>query len=232
MPPKTPKKTPKKPKDTPRKRTRSNTVEDELEHTDDPEKIRDKQKNKKGGKPKEVPKDKTNEDNIVPPDEEVEEVEEEVQEENNEEEPVPNNKDMVLPSGEWCMPDLKNTTMSQVLKDGRDDLGDNTGRILFQFEKLEQYTGYDHYLVCPFSGNIDIYDTVNMTCIPIAIKASKEPKLNSVVKAEVTKASQEHRQRSWENMALSGEDLPVSPVDTPLTTTQLANIMIAFEGLC
>ena len=84
-------------------------------------------------------------------------------------EPVPNNKEMVLPSGEWYMPDLKNTTMSQVLKDVRDYLEDNTGKILFQFEKLEQYTGYEYYLVCPFTGNIDLYDTVNKTCIPIAI---------------------------------------------------------------
>ena len=159
-------------------------------------------------------------------------MEEEVQEENNDEEPVPNNKEMVLPSGEWYMPDLKNTTMSQVFKDSRDYLGDNTGRILFQFEKLEQYTGYNHYLVCPFSGNIDIYDTANMTCIPIAIKASKEPKLNSIIIAEVTKASQDQRQRSWENIEIPRGDLLVAPVDTPLTTTQLANIMTAFEGLC
>ena len=50
--------------------------------------------------------------------------------------------------------------------------------------------------------------------------------------AEVTKASQGERQRLWENKVIPGEDLPVTPVDTPLTTTQLANIMTAFEGLC
>ena len=71
-----------------------------------------------------------------------------------------------------------------------------------------------------------------MKCIPLAIYASKQPKLNSVIIAEVTKASQEQKQRLWENMDLPGEDLPVAPVDTPLTTAQLADIMTAFKGLC
>ena len=181
--------------------------EDELEHTDDPEKIGENKK-KKEVKPKEVPRDNTNEDTTEPPNEEVEEVEEEeVQEEL---EPVPNNKDMVLPSREWYMPDLKNTTMSQVLKDGRDYLEDNTGKMLFRFEKLEQYTGYEYYLICPFTGKVDLYDTANKTCIPIDIQASKEPKPNSVVIAEVTKVSQEQRQRSWENKVIPREDLPVA----------------------
>ena len=160
----------------------------------------------------------------------MEEVEEE--EVQDELEPVPNNKEMVLPSGEWYMPDLKNNTMSQVLEDGRDYLEDNTGKILFQFEKLEQYTGYKYYLICPFTGKVDLFDTDTKTCIPIDIQASKEPKPNSVVIAEVTKASQEQRQRSWENKVIPGEDLPVTSVNTPFTTTQLANIMMAFKGLC
>ena len=179
MPPKTPKKTPKKPKDTPRRnRTRSNTGKDELEHTDDPEKIGENKK-KKGGKPKEVPRDTTNEDTIEPPNDEVEEVEEE--EVQKELEPVPDNGEMVLPSGEWYMPDLKNTTMSQVLKDGRDYLEDNTGKMLYRFKKLEQYTGYEYYLICPFSGKIDLFDTVNNTCIPFNIQASKDPKIQSPI---------------------------------------------------
>ena len=77
MPPKTPKKTPKKTKEnTPRRRTRSKTTEDELEYTDDPDKIGDKLK--KGGKPKEVPKDNTDKDKNEPTKEVVnDEVEEE-----------------------------------------------------------------------------------------------------------------------------------------------------------
>ena len=49
---------------------------------------------------------------------EVEEIEEEkVQEEV---EPIPDNRALVLPTGEWYMPDLKCTTLTQVFKDGRD----------------------------------------------------------------------------------------------------------------
>ena len=172
MPPRTPKKTPNKSKDTPRKHTRSNTGEDELEHTDDPQKIGENKKKKKE-KQKKVPKDNTNEDTTVPINDEVEEVEGE--EEQEELEPVPNSKEIVLPAGEWYMPDLKNTTMSQVLKDGRDYLEDNKGKMLYRFEKLEQYTGFKYYLVCPFTGKVDIFDTVTETCIPIDIQASKEP---------------------------------------------------------
>ena len=188
MPPKTPRQTPKKPKDTPRRnRTRSTTGEDELEHTDDPEKIGESKKRKRG-KPKEVPRDTTDDNVAEPPNDEVEEVEEEeVQEEV---EPLPDNREMVLPAGEWYMPDLKSTTLTQVFKEGRDYVEDNKGKMLYRFEKLEQYTGYEYYLICPFTGKIDLLDTINETCIPIDIQASKDPKPNSVVIAEVTKASE------------------------------------------
>ena len=237
MPPKTPNKTPKKPKDMPRRyRTHSNMGEDELEHTDDWEKIGEKNKRKRK-QPKEVSKENT--DPVEPPNEEVEEViEEEIQEEIEEEvqedelEPVPDNTEMVLPAGEWYMPDLKNTTLTQVFKDGRDYIDNNEGKMLYQFEKLEQYTGYDYYLICPFTGKIDLFDTNNETCIPINIHASKDPKLNSVVIEEVKKAMREHNQRLWDNKVTPGEDLPVAPVDTPLTTTQLATVMTTYENLC
>ena len=99
-----------------------------------------------------MPKDNTNEDTTEPTNDEVEEVEEEkVQDEL---EPVPNNKEIVLPAAEWYMPDLKNTTMTQVLKDGRDYLEDNKGKMLYWFKKLEQYTGYEYYLICPFTGKV------------------------------------------------------------------------------
>ena len=139
---------------------------------------------------------------------------------------------MVLPAGEWYMPDLKSTTLTQVFKEGRDYVDNNEGKMLYRFEKLEQYTGYDYYLICPFTGKIDLFDRFNETSIPINIHASKDPKLNSVVIEEVKKSSQEHKQRSWDNKVIPGEDLPVAPVDTPLTTTQLATVMTAYEGLC
>ena len=251
MPPKTPNKTPRKPKDTPRRnRTRSTTGKDELEHTDDPEKIGENKKRKRK-QPKEVPGDNTdpviprentdpvvpreNTDPVEPPNEEEEEVEEEEVEEAVQEEelePVPDNTGMVLPTGEWYMPDLNNTTLTKVLKEGRDYTANNEGKMLYRFEKLEQYTGYDYYLICPFTGKIDLFDTNHETPITINIHASKDPKQNSVVIEEVKKAMQEHNQRLWDNKIIPGEDLPVAPVDTPLTITQLAKVMTTYENLC
>ena len=83
---------------------------------------------------------------------------------------------MVLPTGEWYMPDLNNTTLTKVLKDGRDYTANNEGKMLYRFEKLEQYTGYDYYLICPFTGKIDLFDTNHETPITIKIYASKDPK--------------------------------------------------------
>ena len=57
-----------------------------------------------------------------------------------------------LPSGEWYMPDLKNTTLTEVMKKGTPYEGDNMGRILTQFPKLKAYTKFDLYLVSPYTG--------------------------------------------------------------------------------
>ena len=158
-----------------------------------------------------------------------EEVEEEVQEE--ELESIPDNTGMVLPTGEWYMPDLDNTTLTRVLKEGRDYTANNEGKMLYRFE-LEQYTGYDYYLICPFTGKIDLLDTNDETPITIDIHASKDPKQNSIVIEEVKKAMREHNQRLWDNKIIPGEDLLVALVDTPLTITQLAKVMTTYENLC
>ena len=130
------------------------------------------------------------------------------------------------------MTDLNNTTLTKVLKDGRDYTANNEGKMLYRFEKLEQYTGYDYYLICPFTGKIDLFDTNHETPTTINIHASKDPKRNSVMIEEVKKAMQEHNQRLWDNKIIPGEDLPVAPVDTPLTITQLAKVMTTYENLC
>ena len=97
MPPKNkiPKKTNKE--HTPRRRTCSKTRDDELEYTDDPEKIGNKRKDKKGDKPK----DNTDKDNKKP-DKEVEEINDDNKSEegeepvpNEEEEPEPDNREIV-----------------------------------------------------------------------------------------------------------------------------------------
>ena len=233
MPPKTPKKTPKETKEnTLRRHTCSKTTEDELEYTDDPDKIGDKRKDKKG-----EPKDNTDKDNKKP-EEEIEEINDDNKSEQGEE-PIPNevevtepdNREIVLPSGEWYMPDLNSTTMTQVIREGRDYEGDNTGRIIFRFPRLEQYTGYDYYVVCPFSGKIDIFDTREHKCIPFVIQASKQQRPNSIVIAEIKTAMNQLKQEKWEQMALLGEVLPAT-TDTPFTTAQLAGMMTAFKDLC
>ena len=61
-----------------------------------------------------------------------------------------------LPSGEWYMPNLNNTPLSAVMKFG--SFFDATGRMLFQFRKLEQYTNHDMYVINPHTGQIDIWD--------------------------------------------------------------------------
>ena len=66
-----------------------------------------------------------------------------------------------LPNGEWYMPDLRSTSLTEVMKKGAPYKGDNTGRILTQFLKLKPYTKFDFYLVSPYTGEVDLYDPDN-----------------------------------------------------------------------
>ena len=81
-------------------------------------------------------------ENDSQPDEQEEEPEEvpESAESEGEEEPQ---SDPILPNGEWFMPDLCSTTLTEVIRKFPPYEGDNTGRILTQFPKLKQYTKSD-----------------------------------------------------------------------------------------
>ena len=81
----------------------------------------------------------TETENDSQPDEQEEEPEEapESAESEREEEPQ---SDPILPDGEWFMPDLCSTTLTEVIRKGTPYEGDNTGRVLTQFPKLKQYT--------------------------------------------------------------------------------------------
>ena len=57
------------------------------------------------------------------------------------------------------MPDLNSTSLTDVIRRGNPYEGDNTGRILIQFNKLKRYTKFEWYLVSPFTGEFDLYDT-------------------------------------------------------------------------
>ena len=60
-----------------------------------------------------------------------------------------------LPSGEWYMPDLNNTSLSIVMEFGSCM---ESGRYLFQFPKLESYTDFDLFIIDPHTGQIEMYD--------------------------------------------------------------------------
>ena len=62
--------------------------------------------------------------------------------------------DPILPDGEWFMPDLCSTTLTEVIRKGTPYEGDNTGRIVTQFPKLKEYTKSNFYLVSPFTGKM------------------------------------------------------------------------------
>ena len=78
-----------------------------------------------------------------------------------------------LPSGEWYMPNLRNTTLTEVMKKGAPYEGDNTGRILMQFPKLKPYTKFDYYLVSPYTGEVDLYDPDNSKRIAFSVKTTR-----------------------------------------------------------
>ena len=90
-----------------------------------------------------------------------------------------------LPNGEWYMPDLKSTTLTEVMRMGAPYEGDNTGRILTQFPKLKPYTKCDFYLVSAYTGEVDLYDPDNSKRIASSVKATREPVANSTIIAQI-----------------------------------------------
>ena len=136
-----------------------------------------------------------------------------------------------LPSGEWYMPDLRSTTLTEVMKKGAPYEGDNTGRILTQFPKLKPYTKFDFYLVSPYTGEVDLYDPDNSKCIAFSVKATREPVENSTIIAQIRAFMRKQNEEKWQQMYIPGEDIP-TPTNTPHTITTLGEILTIFEEVC
>ena len=129
-----------------------------------------------------------------------------------------------LPSGEWYMPDLKSTTLTEVIKKGTPYEGDNTGRILTQFPKLKPNTKFNFYLVSPYTGEVDLYDPENSIRITFPVKATREPVANSTIITQIRAFMRKQNEEKWQQMYIPGQDIP-TPTNTPHTITTLGEIM-------
>ena len=136
-----------------------------------------------------------------------------------------------LPNGEWYMPDLKSTTLTEVMRKGAPYEGDNTGRILTQFPKLKPYTKCDFYLVSPYTGEVDLYNPDNSKRIAFSVKATREPVANSTIIAQIRAFMRKQNEDEWQQMYIPGEDIP-TPTNTPHTITTLGEILTIFEEVC
>ena len=172
----------------------------------------------------------TDTENDSQPDErdEEQEVVPESAESEGEEEPQ---LDPILPDGEWFMPDLCSTTLTEVMRRGTPYEGDNTGRIVTQFPKLKQYTKSNFYLVSPFTGSINLYDPDNSKCTAFPVKATRERVPNSIIITQIRAFMRKHTEEEWKVKYIPGEDLP-TPTDAPHTITTLAEILTVFEEVC
>ena len=193
-------------------------------------------KNKKNKRKNNTPKKRftrlnpnvdTETENDSQPDEEQEEVVPESASEGEEEPQV----DPILPDGEWFMPDLCSTTLTEVMRRGTPYEGDNTGRIVTQFPKLKQYTKANFYLVNPFTGSIDLYDPDNSKCTAFTVKATRERVPNSTIITQIRAFMRKHTEEEWKVKYIPGDDLP-NPTEAPHTITTLAEILTVFEEVC
>ena len=80
----------------------------------------------------------------------------------------------ILPNGEWFMPDLCSTSLTEIIRKFPPYEGDNTGRILAQFPKLKQYTKSDFYLVNTLTGEIDLHDLANSKSVAFPVKRTQQ----------------------------------------------------------
>ena len=136
-----------------------------------------------------------------------------------------------LPSGEWYMPDLRSTTLTEVMRKGTPYDGDNTERILIQFPRLKAYTKFNFYLVSPYTGEVDLYDPTNSKRIAFPVKATREPVDNSTIIAQIQAFMRKQNEEKWQQMYIPGEDIP-TPTNTPHMITTLGEILTIFEEVC
>ena len=133
----------------------------------------------------------------------------------------------ILPDGEWFMPDLCSTTLTEVIRKFPPYEGDNTGRILAQFPKLKQYTKSDFYLVNTLTGEIDLHDLANSKSVAFSVKATRERVPNSTVITQIRAFMRKHNEEEWKAKHIPGEDIP-TPTDAPHSITTLAEILTVF----
>ena len=133
-----------------------------------------------------------------------------------------------LPNGEWYMPDLNSTTLTEVMKKGAPYKGDNTGRILTKFPKLKHYTKFDWYLVSPYTGEVYLYDPDNSIRIAFPVKATRECVENSTIISQIRAFMRKQNEEKWRQMYIPGEDIP-TPNSTPHTITTLGEILTIFK---
>ena len=137
----------------------------------------------------------------------------------------------ILPNGEWYMPDLRSTRMTEVLQKGTPHDGDNSGRILINFPRLKNYTKSEFYLVNPSTGEIDLYNPATSQCVAFPIKATREPVDNSVIITAIRAFMREHNEKYWRETYIPGADIQ-APTDTPYSITVLGEIMTIYEEVC
>ena len=136
-----------------------------------------------------------------------------------------------LPNGEWYMPDLNSTSLTDVIRRGTPYEGDNTGRILIQLTKLKQYTKFDWYLVSPFTGEVDLYDPVNSKRIAFPVKATRECVDSSTIISQIQAFMRKLNEEKYRQLYIPGGDIP-TPTSGPHTITTLGEILTAFDEVC
>ena len=130
-----------------------------------------------------------------------------------------------LPSGEWYMPDLCNTSLSTVMEFGSRL---ENGRYLFQFPKLATYTDFDLFIVDPHTGQINMYDVDKDITYPFSVRASRMKRKNSHVIELIKTAVRDQKLREVAKQRVPGGDIR-PPTDSPYTIEQLGEVLGIYE---
>ena len=130
-----------------------------------------------------------------------------------------------LPSGEWYMPDLCNTSLSTVMEFGSRL---ENGRYLFQFPKLATYTDFDLFIVDPHTGQINMYDVDKDITYPFSVRASRMKRKNSHVIELIKTAVRDQKLKEVAKQTVPGGDMR-PPTESPYTIEQLGEVLGIYE---
>ena len=126
-----------------------------------------------------------------------------------------------LPSSEWYMPHLSNTSLSTVME-LRSRM--ESVKYLFQFPKLGSYTDFDLFIIDPHTGQIEIYDDDKDVTYPFSVKASREKRNNSQVIELIKEAVRDHKHKELAKQRVPGGKMR-PPTDTPYTIEKLGEVL-------